>query len=104
MEQKSCLRLIYKLESKQLKQSGWNLVLPLEEAIATQPRSVVSLADSQVMRFIDEINGIADVSGQVKNIQKRINYIKKQPKSAENKKEIRKLYSQMYKLQFQEDS
>lgn len=103
MEQKSCLRLIYKLESKQLKQSGWNLILPLEEAIATQPRSVVSLADSQVMRFIDEINGIADVSGQVKNIQKRINYIKKQPKSAENKKEIRKLYSQMYKLQFQED-
>lgn len=103
MEQKSCLRLIYKLESKQLKQAKWNLDLPLEEAIITQPRSVVSLSDSQVMRFIDEINGISDVNEQVRSVQRQINFVKKKPKSAENKKEIRRLYSKLYNLQFQED-
>lgn len=103
MEQKSCLRLIYKLESKQLKRAKWNLDLPLEEALITQPRSVVSIADSQAMRFIDEINGVSGISEQVKDIQRRINRIKKKPKSAENKKEIRRLYSEMYRLQFQED-
>lgn len=103
MEQKSCLRLIFKLESRQLKKAKWDLVLPLEEAIVSQPRSVVSLADSQAMRFIDEINGVSDISGQVKAIQRKINYIKKRPKCAENKKEIHRLYTQMYKLQFQED-
>lgn len=103
MEQKSCLRLIYKLESKQLKQAKWNLDLPLEEAIITQPRSIVSLSDSQVMRFIDEINGVSDVNEQVRSVQRQINFVKKKPKSAENKKEIRRLYSKLYNLQFQED-
>lgn len=103
MEQKSCLRLIYKLESKQLKQSKWNLDLPLEEAIISQPRSVVSISDSQVMRFIDEINGVEDINEQVRSVQRQINLIKKKPKSAENKKEIRRLYSKLYNLQFQED-
>lgn len=103
MEQKSCLRLIYKLESKQLKQAKWNLDLPLEEAIMNQPRSVVSLSDSQVMRFIDEINGVSDVNEQVRSVQQQINFVKKKPKSAENKKEIRRLYSKLYNLQFQED-
>lgn len=103
MEQKSCLRLIYKLESTQLKRAKWNLNLPLEEAIINQPRSVVSLADSQVMRFIDEINGIDNISEKVRDVQQKINITKKKPKSRETKVAIQELYRSMYELQFQKD-
>ena len=103
MEQKSCLRLIYKLESAQLKRAKWNLNLPLEEAITNQPRSVVSLADSQVMRFIDEINGVDNISEKVRVIQQKINIVKKKPKSRETKVVIRELYRSLYELQFQRD-
>lgn len=103
MEQKSCLRLIYKLESKQLKRAKWNLNLPLEEAIMNQPRSVVSLADSQVMRFIDEINGVDSISEKVRVVQQKINIAKKRPKSRETKVMIRELYRSLYELQFQKD-
>lgn len=103
MEQKSCLRLIYKLESTQLKRAKWNLNLPLDEAITNQPRSVVSLADSQVMRFIDEINGVDNISEKVRVIQQKINIVKKKPKSRETKVVIRELYRSLYELQFQRD-
>lgn len=103
MEQKSCLRLIYKLESTQLKRAKWNLNLPLDEAITNQPRSVVSLADSQVMRFIDEINGVDNISEKVRVIQNKINIVKKKPKSRETKVVIRELYRSLYELQFQRD-
>lgn len=103
MEQKSCLRLIFKLESKQLKRAKWNLDLPLEQALISQPKSVVSIADSQVMRFIDEINGVSDISGKVKLLQREINAEKKRPKSKESKQKIKRLYSEMYDLQFQKD-
>lgn len=103
MEQKSCLRLIYKLESTQLKRAKWNLDLPLEEAIINQPRSVVSLADSQVMRFIDEINGVDNISEKVRVVQQKINIAKKRPKSRETKVMIRELYRSLYELQFQKD-
>lgn len=103
MEQKGCLKLIYKLHSKQLKRAKWNLELPLETAMATCPDRVVSLNDSQLLRFIDEINGVVDVEHKIKEIQRRIKTVKKKPKSRENKMLIRELYKNLYGLQFQKD-
>lgn len=103
MEQKSCLRLIYKLHSRKLKSEKWNLNLPLDVAMSKYPECIVALNDSQILRFIDEINGVTNVSGKVKEIQRRIKQEKKKPKSRETKMLIRELYKNLYAIQFQKD-
>lgn len=103
MEQKSCLKLIYKLHSKQLKNANWKLSLPLDVAMKDYPECIVSLNDSQVLRFIDEINGVSNINNSVREIQKKIKYEKKKPRSRETKVLIRELYRQLYELQFQKD-
>ena len=60
MEQKSCHKFIYKLHSKQLRESKWDLKLPLDIALRDYSDCIVSLSDSQILRFIDELNGIVD--------------------------------------------
>ena len=103
MEQKSCLKLIYKLHSNQLKNANWKLSLPLDVAMKDYPECIVSLNDSQVLRFIDEINGVSNINNSVREIQKKIKYEKKKPRSRETKVLIRELYHQLYELQFQKD-
>lgn len=103
MEQKSCLKLIYKVHSKQLKRASWNLTLPLDVALVDYPEIVVSLNDSQLLRFIDELNGVTDIDNKVKSIQRKIKLEKKKPKSRETRTIIRNLYDALYSLQFQKD-
>ena len=103
MQQKSCHRLIYKLHSKQLKRAKWNLTIDLYKALQEQPKSVVALNDSQVLRFIDTINGIEDINGKVSEINRRIKAEKKKPRSRETKANINNLYRALYDLQFQSD-
>lgn len=69
----------------------------------TCPETIVALNDSQCLRFIDEINGITDLNERVRNIQKKIKSIKKQPKSRETKMLISNYYDALYNLQFQRD-
>ena len=68
MEQKSVHRFIYKLESKRLKRAKWNLRLPIKEAMRTCPDSIVSLNESECLRFIDEICGCEDINERVRHI------------------------------------
>lgn len=103
MEQKSCLRLIYKLSSKQLKKANWELSLPLKTAMRECPDCIVALSESQCLRFIDEINGIEDINESVRGIQRKIRATKKLPKSPETKMMIGKYYDCLYELQFQKD-
>ena len=103
MEQKSVHRFIYKIESKRLKKAKWELNLPLNLAMKTCPEVIVSLNDSQCLRFIDDINGVKNINEQVHNIQKRIRIEKKKPKSKETKVFIRNYYEKLYELQFQKD-
>lgn len=103
MQQKSCLKFIYKLHSKQLKKANWNLTLPLEVAMTDYSENIVSLSDSQLLRFIDELNGIEDINGKVSEIKKKIRQVKRRPKSRETKVLIREYYKALYQLQFQKD-
>lgn len=103
MEQKSVHRFIYKIESKVLKRAKWNLTLPLKVAMRTCPEVIVSLNDSQCLRFIDEINGVEDINEKVRSIQRKIRAIKKLPKSPNNKMLINNYYDTLYGLQFQKD-
>lgn len=103
MQQKKCLRLVYKIHSKFLKKAKWNLMLPLETAMRDYPDWIVSIGSSQALRFIDELNGVFNVDGKIKAIQRKIKIEKKKPKSRETKIIIKNLYEALYNLQFQKD-
>lgn len=96
MEQKSCLKLIYKIHSKQIKKANLKMTLPLDVAMSDYPECIVSLNDSQLLRFIDEINGVTDINGKVREIKRKIKYEKKKPKSRETKMLIKALYRKLY--------
>lgn len=61
------------------------------------------MADSQMFRWIDELNGIVDADAQVKQIRKEINAIKKEQNSPGNKRKIKELYNNLSNLQFHTD-
>lgn len=100
--QPSCLKFIYKLSSRRLKQSKWDLTLPLQTAIKNKS-DVVALGDSQLLRWICELNNTKDLDTKVSELKKEIKAIKKQSKTRENQAKIRRLYDSLYTLQYQKD-
>lgn len=64
---------------------------------------IVALNDSQILRWICELNGIENLDYEVSKLKKEIKSVKKQPKSKENKDKIKKLYENLYSLQYQKD-
>ncbi len=100
-KQISCQKFVYKLRSSRLRKASWNLSLSMSEARKND--EVVALADSQVLRWIDEINGRDDFSSQVKDLRHKINMLRKEPTSPQTKKHMRELYGQLDLLQFQPD-
>ena len=73
--------------------------MPLKEA-RKSVNAIVTVNDSQVLRWIEELNGTQDVEIRAKEIREKINILK--AKNG-NKREIAALYDQLYQLQFQED-
>ena len=86
-----------------LKRNKWHLNLSLESAWKNCPGVIVALNDSQCLRFIDEINGAANVNDEIRDIQRKIRSIKRKPKSQTNKILIGNYYNTLYHLQFQKD-
>ena len=103
MKQKSCLKIVYKLHTKQLKKANWNLSLPLDVAMRDYPECIVSLSDSQVLRFIDELNGRTDLDDEIRNLQYQIKMMKKQPRTPQTGRMMEELYDKLYYLQFHPD-
>ena len=64
---------------------------------------IVALNDSQILRWICELNCIENLDDEVSKLQKEIKTIKKLPKSKENKDKIKELYEKLYSLQYQKD-
>lgn len=77
------------------------MTLPIAEARNND--EVISLASSQVLRWLDELNGITDADAKAREIRAEINRIRKEPNSRESKAEIRRLYAQMDSIQFKPD-
>ncbi len=103
MEQKYCLRKIYKIHSKKLKRANWNLTMSLEEALRDSSEEIVSISSSQLLRFMDELNDAADTDKKIRHVQNQIKAAKKQPRSRERRALIKGLYAALYNLQFQKD-
>ena len=96
-----CQKYIYKIHSSRLRRSRWKLTLPIEEARNND--ELISLADSQVLRWIDELNGIVDADERAKNIKAEIKVLRKGANSLQNRRTIRSLYSQLDEIQYKPD-
>lgn len=99
-KQKTSQKFVYKLHSSILEKTDWDLKLPLKKAIAHKT-DIITLADSQCLRFIDEINGI-NTEVQAKEKKKIIKALKRK-EDLKSKNEVRKLYYDLYKMQFRQD-
>lgn len=56
-----------------------------------------------MLRWIDELNGIEDADHIAKDIKKSIKTLKKQPNSLQNRREIKRLYEKLDKVQYKPD-
>lgn len=101
-KQKTTQQFVLKINSTLLAKNNWDLILPLERARKV-PGLVVSLGDSQILTWINQLNGTTDYDIEAKRIKKEIKYLKKQPNCKENKKKIAELYKNLYDLQFKKD-
>lgn len=96
-----CQKYIYKIHSSRLRKSRWKLTLPIEEARKND--EVISIADSQVLRWIDEINGMTDADAQARNIKEQIKRVRKEENNLQNRKKIKQLYSELDHIQYKPD-
>ncbi len=64
---------------------------------------MISLADSQMLRWIDELNGITDADEKARDIKTKIKRLRKDKNSPQNKRAIRQLYKDLDTLQFKPD-
>ncbi len=97
----TCQKYIYKLHSRRLRKAKWNLTLPISEARRND--ELISLADSQVLRWLDELNGITDADEKAKALKAEIRRIRKDQNSLPNRRAVKKLYEQLDILQFKPD-
>ena len=100
-KQQTCQKYIYKIHSSRLRKAKWRLTLPIEEARRND--EVISLADSQVLRWIDELNGISDADATAREIISEIRRIRKEEGSIHNRRKIKQLYTQLDLVQYKPD-
>ncbi len=100
-KQLACQKFIFKIHSSRLRKEKWKLTLPINEARRNE--EVISLADSQTLRWIDELNGISNADEQAKEIKSKIKKLRREPNSIKNKRIIKNLYEDLDKLQFKPD-
>ena len=98
-KQQKLQKYCFKLHTSYLAKNNWDLTLSVKEA-RKSISTIVTVNDSQVLRWIEELNGTQDVDARAKEIREQINYLKARNGS---KKEIATLYDQLYELQFQPD-
>ena len=96
-----CQKYIYKIHSSRLRKEKWKLTLPIDEARRND--EIISLADSQILRWIDELNGITNADAQAREIKTQVKRLRKEPNSIQNKRAIKKLYDDLDRLQFKPD-
>ena len=98
-KQQKLQKYCFKLHTSYLAKNNWDLTLPLKEA-RKSATTIVTVNDSQVLRWIEELNGTQDADARAKEIREKINALKLKNG---NKKEMSALYDQLYELQFQQD-
>ena len=95
-------RYVLKLSSTRLKQSGWNLTIRLSDA--RKNGEVVGIGESQLIRWLDELNGIENCEEKITEIKTHIENYRKQLRTDENLRPVLKsLYQQLDHYSFKKD-
>ena len=95
------MRFVYKIHSTRFKKANWELELSIEEARKND--EIVSLSDSTILRFINEMNGIFNADSKEHSIRKDIKKLKRLPISSDTRRQIKELYSKLYGIQSKPD-
>ena len=77
------------------------MTLPISEARRND--EVISLSDSQMLRFIDKLNGIENGDAIARGIKNEIKMLRKEPNSLQNRRKIKKLYEKLDEIQYKPD-
>lgn len=96
-----CQKFIYKINSSRLRKEQWKMTLPID--VARRNDEVISLADSQMLRWIDSLNMVTDADLEAKTIKEEIKRIKTEPNTIKNRRLIKQLYSRLDELQYKPD-
>lgn len=101
LRQKVSQRFVFKIHSKRLRDNKWDLNLSLKDARANG--EIISLADSQMLRWIDELNGIEGADIRARRIKNEIARIRRDPEYPDAKKRLQFLYSELDRVEFKLD-
>lgn len=91
-----------KLHSNLLNGYNWDYSTTIED-LRKDSCAVVSLNDSQVLRWLAKINGTENSDQVAKRIKSEIKRLKREPSTKENKRLISEKYKQLYKTRFTTD-
>lgn len=94
-------RYVYKIKSSRLRRKKWKLQLSIDEA--RENKELISLSESQIMRWIDELNNISDAELHISDIKNKIKNQKRETNLAKSRPEIKKLYKELDQYQFKKD-
>lgn len=101
MLQNELQRYIFKIHSDKIRKAKWNLTLPLSEARKND--EVISLAGSQMLRWIDELNGDTDNEQRARFVRSEIKRLRSQPSTTQSKRKVKQLYEELDSIQFKPD-
>lgn len=94
-------RYIFKINSARLRRKKWKLQLSTKEARENQ--ELIALSESQIMRWLDELNNVTDSELHIEKIKRQIKELKKETNLSISRPKIKKLYSELDKYQFKKD-
>lgn len=91
-------RYIYKINSGRLRKANLDLKITVSEAVYNE--ELISLAESTLIRFIDNLNGVVteNIYERVREIEEQIRNVKRLPTSIVNRNIIKKLYNRRFEL------
>lgn len=94
-------RYVYKIHSARLRRKKWKLRLSINNARENQ--ELIALSESQIMRWIDELNNIKDSELHISHIKSQIKKLKKEINLSISRPKIKKLYNELDNYQFKKD-
>lgn len=103
MKHKRSGKYVYKLHSKDIRKAKYNVSLPLSEAMRNNQEAIITLGDSQIMRFIDSLNGDLENDNKTRRIKSEIKYLRGIKTTNSTKAKLQVLYEELYNLQFCKD-
>lgn len=77
------------------------MTLPIAEGRRND--EVISLADSQVLRWIDGLNGAEGADARAREIKSEIRLLRREQGSIQNRRRIKQLYTELDEIQFKPD-